>query len=213
MASRQLPTKPAGDAAAPPRAGKGPTKGRTAPAVKRVKGLKAKPTGGAAKKRAPGSIRRGEKAGVTPALADQQPPPAPRKAGEGYVRLRVRVENGQMSVVDSHRVEGPLAQTTAFEGAYAYEVTDGDRLLHAGSIPDLGVFRSFAHPDGVLEQRRHHSYEMSTYEFHARVPAAALTRAALPNVTVVLYRVKEHPASRAPLARGLSAESLAVQRE
>src|SRR5687768_17907606 len=47
-----------------------------------------------------------------------------------------------------------------------YEVTEGDRLLHAGSIPDLGVVRSFAYADGTLEQQTHHTYELPTYEFN-----------------------------------------------
>jgi len=107
---------------------------------------------------------------------DQQPPErgGPRGGGgEYYVRLTVRVDDGTLSIVDSHTVDGPLAQTNAFHGPYAYEVTDGGRLLHAGAIPDLGMVRAFADPDGTPEQHRHHSYQQTSYEFDVRVPAAA----------------------------------------
>jgi hypothetical protein len=136
---------------------------------------------------------------------------APR-ASERYIRLQIRVENGQMSIVDSHVVQGPLAQTSTFEGQYAYEVTES-RLLHAGSLPDLNAVRGFAHPNGTLEQRGHHTYELANYNFQARVPLGAIDRSALPKVAVVLYRVKEHPPSRAPLARAVSADSLGAQLE
>lgn len=124
---------------------------------------------------------------------DQQPPErgGPRGGGgEYYVRLTVRVDDGTLSIVDSHTVDGPLAQTNAFHGPYAYEVTDGGRLLHAGAIPDLGTVRAFADPDGTPEQHRHHSYQQTSYEFDVRVPAAALREAALSNVAIILHRVK-----------------------
>ncbi|HWD77643.1 MAG TPA: hypothetical protein VG497_02145, partial [Kribbella sp.] len=41
---------------------------------------------------------------------------------EQYVRLRIRVRGDRLTVVDSHLVDGPLAQSAAFHGADAYEV-------------------------------------------------------------------------------------------
>jgi hypothetical protein len=143
---------------------------------------------------------------------DQQRPQRGEGSGEQYLRLRVRVDDGQLSIVDSHLVDGPLAQTTAFQGRFAYEVTDGRRLLHAGSIPDLGTVRGFAHPNGTLEQQRHHTYELSTYEFDARAPVALLRTANLANVSIALYRVKQQAGPDAPHPQ-LSGESLGVQRE
>ena len=214
MATKQLPTKPQGDGAIEPPRGKGPTKGERPPALKAGPGAKRKPPVDAATTHAAGErpARKAAGRGAPPDLGDQQParrrgPPALR-----YVRLRVRVEDGDFSIVDSDIVEGPLAQSATFEGGYAYEVTDGDRLLHAGSIPDLGVVRSFAHPNGTLEQQRHHTYALSTYEFNARVPADALKRASLAKTAVVLYRVKERPPARAALASSLSAAPLGEQR-
>ena len=143
---------------------------------------------------------------------EQERSPQALRGGEQYLRLTVRVDDGELSIVDSHLVDGPLAQATAFQGGFAYEVTDGSRLLHAGSIPDLGTVRGFSHPNGTLEQQRHHTYQLSTYEFEARVPVPALRAADLSKVSIALYRVKEPAKADAP--RGaLSTESLAVQHE
>jgi hypothetical protein len=101
-----------------------------------------------------------------------------------------------MSIVDSHLVDSTLVMPTTIHGEYAYEVTDGTRLLHADTIPDLGVVRSFSDPNGTPEQLRHHTYRASTYEFDVRVPAEELTRAATSKIAVVLYRVKERAPSR-----------------
>jgi hypothetical protein len=135
----------------------------------------------------------------------------------GYVRFRVRVEDGRAAIVDSQLVESDLLMPSALHGEYAYEVTDGARLLHADSIPDLGVFRSFSHPNGTTEQLRHHIYRESAYEFDARVPAAALTRNLLPRIAIVLYRVKEPVQYRAlmlaaPLGAQLEREVREVTR-
>lgn len=145
----------------------------------------------------------------------QQPPSGgPRTAragGEYYVRLTVRVDHGAFAIVDSHVVEGPLAQTTTFHGPFAYEVTDGGRLLHAGSIPDLGTVRAFANMEGSEEQHRHHSYRLDTYEFDVRVPAAELRQASLADVAIILHRVKA-PDAVGTRAASLAAAPLATQR-
>lgn len=114
-----------------------------------------------------------------------------------YVRLRVHVEDGKMSIVDSHLVESTLAMPSTLHGEYAYEVTDGVRVFHADSIPDLGVVRAFANPKGDQEQLRHHRYRASTYDFNVRVPADELTEDRLSDIAVVLYRVKEPVPPRA----------------
>jgi hypothetical protein len=111
--------------------------------------------------------------------------------GDRYVRLRIRVRNGGLTVVDSHLVDGPLGQTTGFPGGNAYEVTLGDKLLHAGALPDLGVQRAFANAEGPPEQRGHYITERREYEFIARVPAAEVTRDTIDQITVRLHRVKE----------------------
>jgi hypothetical protein len=112
---------------------------------------------------------------------------------EQYIRMRIRVSEGQLSVVDSHLVDGPLGQTSGFSGGNAYEVTLDDRLLHAGGLPDLGMQRSFVNPNpkAPQEQKGHHVTEQSEYEFTARVPAAEVTPDTIGRITVRLHRVKE----------------------
>lgn len=127
---------------------------------------------------------------------DQIPPKArrgakPRPAGEQYIRMRVRVRGDQLSVIDSHLVDGPLGQTAGFSGANAYEVSVDDRLLHAGSLPDLGFQRSFVNPNGPADQRGHHFTDRSTFEFMARVPAHEVTPETIGRIAVRLHRVKE----------------------
>jgi len=215
------PAKPHPDvkAGAAPRDGPakdGPAKGdKTAAAALARPHLSAKPPSedGPAREGAAQSAGRGN-AQQPPSQEppDQERSPQALRGGEQYLRLTVRVDDGELSIVDSHLVDGPLAQATAFQGGFAYEVTDGSRLLHAGSIPDLGTVRGFAHPNGTLEQQRHHTYELSTYEFDARVPVPALRTADLSKVSIALYRVKQPEKADAP--RGvISTESLAVQRE
>ena len=129
-----------------------------------------------------------------PDFPEMKPPR--RRTGRGgnppeqYVRLRVRVRGDQMSVVDSHLVDGPLSQDKAFPGTNAYEVTLGDRLLNAGALPDLGTQRSFVDPNGPDEQQTHHITEREVFEFTARVPAAELSPDTIGEVAVRLHRVK-----------------------
>lgn len=159
-----------------------PTKGRRADQVK--------PPFESAK------VRRPRKASKEVDFGDQQP--RRTRAGgrssagrEQYVRLRVRVRNGRLSIVDSHLVDGPLGQATGFPGGNAYEVTLGDRLLHAGALPDLGVQRSFPNPQGPPGQHGHYLTERSVYEFMARVPADEVTPDTIGKIAVRLHRVKE----------------------
>lgn len=133
--------------------------------------------------------------------------PAGEEGRGRYVRFRVHMEDGALSVVDSHLVDSALLLPATIHGEYVYEVTDGARLLHADTLPDLGVVRSFADPKGTPEQLRHHVYRQPTYDFDVRVPAHELTRASLPKLEIVLYRAKE----RAPTRAVVGATPLGVQ--
>lgn len=114
---------------------------------------------------------------------------APRKERESYVRLRLRVEGGEMSVVGIREVEGPLVQPDLIHGGLIYEVSVGDRRISVGSIPDAGVERSF--PDPREPERGHYVTEVPTYEVSVRVPTAELSRSAIGRLEVALYRAKE----------------------
>lgn len=150
-------------------------------------------------------------------LPDMTPPRRSDDAGghraedqpaEQYIRLRLRVRGDRMSVVDSHLVDGPLASVNAFPGNNAYEVALGDRLLHAGALPDFGQQRAFVAPNPSPGQAVHHFTERDVFEFSARLPAAEVTPETLGDVTVRLYRVKGEPRTER-----LTDEPLAVQFE
>jgi hypothetical protein len=158
-------------------------------------GPNAHPGGDGPSKSAQEPVRR-PRAGAGDLPAGDQIPqkrrgPRRRLVGEQYIRLRVRVRGDQLSVLDSHLVDGPLGQTAGFSGANAYEVSLGDRLLHAGSLPDLGIQRSFVNPNGPADQRGHHFADRSTYEFMARVPAHEVTPETIDRIAIRLHRVKE----------------------
>ena len=124
---------------------------------------------------------------------------------EEYIRLRIRVHDGRLKILDSHLVDGPLARPTGFPAGNAYEVTLDDRLLHAEALPDLGVQRSFANPKGPKEQRGHYITEQRAPEFFVRISANEVSPETIGKIVVRVYRVKEEVrADRledAPLAR------------
>jgi hypothetical protein len=216
MAPDQRPAKPAQEAKFAPVHRDAPVKGdRNAKAsvTPSRDGLPAKAVTETAP-RATDSAQVTQKGGGEPPRGSDQirSPYQPEPGGEQYVRLTVRVEDGRLSVVDSHLVAGPLAETTVFQAGYAYEVLAGDRRLHAGSIPDLGTFRSFVNPEGRGAQRGHHTYQLSTYEFDARVPMARLRDADLSTIAIALYRVKQAD-HVGVVAAPLTDRSLATQRE
>jgi len=151
-----------------------------------------------------------------PHFPDQKPrggggQPQGSETGDGrqqYVRLRIRLRGDQLSIIDSHLVDGPLGQVTGFPGTNAYEVTLDGRLLHAGALPDLGVQRSFPNPEGPEVQHGHFFTQRDVSEFVARVPAEDLSPETIKRVKVTLHRVSEEV--RAPR---LGPESLALQFE
>ncbi len=211
MSDQSLPEKPAAGAPLVPARAKGPRKREGVLPTRRIKGktlLKQKPMN-RGKKRIPSKART-----LAPEVGGPGTEQVGRKPVAGppdkYVRLRLRVENGQMSVVDSHEVEGTLIEPHTIHGNFAYEVIREQRRLYGDSIPDLGVTRSFSDPEGALEQRGHHITELSSYEFNARVPAKELGRAALSKIEIALYRVKER-APEKPL--GIAPLSVQFERE
>jgi hypothetical protein len=129
---------------------------------------------------------------------EQEPPRPPRRtkpagrgakpAKEGYVRLRVLVENGELSVAGAKFVEGPLAPMETLHPGLAYEVMLGARRIAGGGIPDAGQWRSFPDPLGRPGLEGHHITEVLSYEIAVRVPAQELTMSALPKARITLYR-------------------------
>ena len=118
---------------------------------------------------------------VTKAEAAQQP--------EGYVRLRLRVTDGEMSS-RAKAVEGPLVEPK-LQGVLAYEATVGEKRVAAGGIPDVGERRSFPDPEGKGVMKGHHVEELRTYEVNVRIPKERVSAAALPRLEIALYKMKE----------------------
>jgi len=171
---------------------RGPRKTDTMPeAIGNSSGYRVKPPVAQDVKRPPRSKRTVVEMGDQRPKGENEHSTTGRK--EQYIRMRIRVSEGYLSVVDSHLVDGPLAQTSGFTGGNAYEVTLDERLLHAGHLPDVGVQRSFVNPDpkAPREQRGHHITERSVYEFMARVPAAEVTSNTIGRITLRIYRIKE----------------------
>lgn len=195
-ASTSLPAKDAADASAPTVAAsrtsaqRGKVKSESAPAT---------PSTGRRGRLKEEFVRRpAQRAGTRGAEMPEMEPPRRRRgsapapdADSGYLVLRVRLTGERLRVVDSRLMPGPLVADQALTGSHAYEVTVGGRLVHTGSLPDLGVQRSFANPqatEGV--ETGHHLAERRTVDFTVRVPAGEVTAETREDVDVVLLRVK-----------------------
>jgi hypothetical protein len=109
---------------------------------------------------------------------------------QGYVRLRLRVRDGEMDVVGAQAVDGPLVEPK-LQGALAYEATLGRKRVAAGAIPDVGERRSFPVPGAKGELAGHHVEQLRTYEVNVRVPKEHVSAAALPRLEIALYKMKE----------------------
>lgn len=108
--------------------------------------------------------------------------------GDGYLRLRVRVEDGNLSIEGAKVVEGPLVQDPVLISGLAYEVTVGTRRLAAGQIQDAGVWRSFPDPSGRPALSGHHITVVRSYEIAVRIPLTGLSMAVLRRANITLYR-------------------------
>jgi hypothetical protein len=118
---------------------------------------------------------------------------------DGYVRMRVRLEDGKLSLLDAHEVEGPLVQPDTLAHGLVHEVlVDGQRVA-VGAHPDANISRSFEEPGHG--PGGHHTYDVGTVDLTVRVPTAALRGVDPRNVTLSVHDVQEHPrTSLEPLA-------------
>lgn len=105
-------------------------------------------------------------------------------SGQGYLRLRMRVAGDRLSVVDVQQVQGPLVQTGSVAGEYAYEVQLDAKPVATEGILDVGVSRSYPRPGS----NEHHITQHSTFEFNVRLPRAEVPDAAVPRLSVTVYR-------------------------
>lgn len=118
---------------------------------------------------------------------------------ERYVRMRVRVRGDQMEVVDAWLVDSPLARPERLHPGLVYEVAIGGKQVSFGSIPDVGVRRSFPPEEPSDEIKGHHIEEVPSYEFAVRIPQRALAAESLPGLRISVYRIKGAPPSERAL--------------
>lgn len=146
------------------------------------------------------TVGAGLMAAVPTQIPVSSPPPQQPKEGQfapasrdGYVRVQIRVEKGQLSVIDIKQVPGPLAIPSAVIRGYTYEVLLDEQQIALGSVPDVGVRRSFANSDVRGPEGKHHFTALPTFEFFARIPKGHVSTANLPKINIVLHNVQEAP--------------------
>lgn len=146
---------------------------------------------------APGEKMKPVPAQVPPAVskpdADQVAPPAAPSEGPTSVRLRLRIDRGQVTVIGARAVPGAAPVPERLDYGLAYEITSGDRRVAVGSIPDVGVRRSFPDPQGRRGLEGHHLEDLESIEVNVRVPQREFSAAALPRLRVTLFRMKGQP--------------------
>jgi hypothetical protein len=107
-------------------------------------------------------------------------------------------------VIGARAVPGSVAVPERLDYGLAYEVMNGNRRVAVGSVPDVGVRRSFPDPERRPGLEGHHLEELESIEVNVRVPQPELSAAALPRLRVTLFRMKAQPPAvpitAAPLA-------------
>lgn len=123
---------------------------------------------------------------------------------EGYLRLRLLVQDGNMSLTEVHKVDGPLVIEDKIDSSLVYEVLVSSKRVATGSITDVGFNRSFPNPKDVPGQEGHFFVEVPSYEFYARLPTKNLSFSVLPKVEIAVYRMKS------PIEKEIGEKSLAL---
>jgi hypothetical protein len=126
---------------------------------------------------------------------DQQAPEV-RRAGqaepeEGYIRLRVHVQDGEMSVQDIAAVDGPLVANEPLHGDFAWEALLSGERVASGSVPDAGVRRAFPPRSPAPGQTGHFFTTAPSFDFMVRIPKELVTESKLRRLEVPIYRIKE----------------------
>jgi hypothetical protein len=114
-------------------------------------------------------------------------------SSEGYVRLKIHMEKGKLSVTDVKEVSGPLISRQTVNPGYNYEVLTGNQLITLGFLPDVGVRRSFANRDVTGREGKHHITILPSFDFFVRVPRNQISERKLPQMTIAVHEVKQIP--------------------
>jgi hypothetical protein len=118
-----------------------------------------------------------------------------KKKEHGYIVLRMRVQDGEISVIGSRKVAGPfLEHSNLVQSGITYEAFLKNSRIAIGSIVDFGEQRSFPRPDADPSREGHHITALPGFDFNVKIPAEKITLKDLPSLNISLYRFKEHVA-------------------
>ena len=131
--------------------------------------------------------------GASPRTDQVEVPGSPAGPEAMSVRLRLRITRGQVSVVAVHAVPGVLPPPERLDYGLAYEIRNGNRRVAVGSVPDVGMRRSFPDPQGRAGMQGHHLQELETIEVNLRLPQREFSAASLSKLNVQLFRMKGQP--------------------
>lgn len=116
-----------------------------------------------------------------------------KKMEQGYIVLRMRVQNGEISVIGARKVAGPfLEHSNLIQSGVIYEAFLQDRRIAIGSIADFGEQRSFPRPDADPAREGHHITALPGFDFNVKIAAEKITLKDLSSLNISLYRFKEH---------------------
>jgi hypothetical protein len=125
---------------------------------------------------------------------------SPNAPGDGYMRMQVSLQNGKLSVLEAHEVQGPLVQPDTLTHGLVSEVLVDNKRVAAGAHPEASVSRSFQEPGHG--PGGHHISVRQNVEFVVRVPIGALRGVDPAKVTLSVFELQEHPsAPLSPLMR------------
>jgi hypothetical protein len=123
-----------------------------------------------------------------------------KPVSDGYVRMQVRLQDGKLSVLEAHEVEGPLVQPDTLTNGLVHEVLVDNQRVAVGVHPEANLSRSFEEPG--RGPGGHHTSVRRIVDMTVRVPTSAIRGVDPARVTINVHEVQEHPAvSLAPLAR------------
>lgn len=104
---------------------------------------------------------------------------------EGYLRLVIDVDDGELTLVDAAVIDGPVVFSD-LTGQMAYDAVVHGRRVAADAFDDLAVRHSFPPPDSP--ETGHGEGQTSHYQFVARVPRSEVTLEELADLEVTLMR-------------------------
>ena len=146
--------------------------------------MKAVPTRPATASATAGSMPPNDQHG---AIADSTDP------GPNSVRLRLRITNGVASVISAHVVPGVLPAPERLDFGLAYEISVGSRRVAVGTVPDVGMRRSYPDPQGRAGMGGHHLQELESIEVNLRLPQREFSQTNLSKLHVQMFRMKSQP--------------------